>query len=191
MEALLSLDESLYMTINSEWHNGLLDMILIPFRHKLFWIPLYLFLLLFISMNYGKIAWVVLLGLFMTIAISDGMSSQLIKKNVKRIRPCHMEKLSPIKRVPCSHGYSFTSSHATNHFAIGTYLFLLFAFSKWRWFFLGWAGLIAYAQVYVGVHYPLDVLVGGMLGGLIGLFCYHLYDYLLANLGNRSMRLIT
>jgi len=190
MEALLSLDESLYMSINSEWSNGLLDTILVPVRNKLTWIPLYLFLLFFIMLNYGKIAWVVLLGLFMTIGISDAMSSKIIKKSVKRIRPCHQEHLDPVQRVPCTNGFSFTSSHATNHFAIGTYVFLLFSFSGWRWLFLGWAAAIAYAQVYVGVHYPSDVLVGSLIGVVIGLFCFHFYDYLLRNMGRGQMSLV-
>jgi len=70
----------------------------------------------------------------------------------------------------CGSGYSFTSSHATNHFAFGVFVFLTMGkvLGKWKWAFIFWAGSVAYAQVYVGVHYPLDVLSGAMMGSLIG-----------------------
>ncbi len=156
--------------------NGFFDTILVPLRHKLFWIPLYLYLLSFIIINYKKTAILVLVGIVLTILISDGMSSQLIKKSIKRTRPCHQAELKPISRVPCSSGYSFTSSHATNHFALGTYFFLLFSFFKHRWLFFLWAAIIGFAQIYVGVHYPGDVIAGSLLGLLIGGLTFFIYQ---------------
>ena len=80
-------------------------------------------------------------------------------------------------RVDCGGGYSFTSSHATNHFALA--MFIIFTLGKknrWiRWGLILWAGSIAYAQVYVGVHYPLDVFIGSLLGILIGTFVASFY----------------
>lgn len=178
METLLSIDDSLYVFINSQLSNGFLDLILVPLRHKLFWIPLYLLLITYVCVNYKKQAGVVFIGILLTILLSDTLSSKLIKKNVKRIRPCHVEQLDPIKRVPCSNGYSFTSSHATNHFAIGTFFFLLLSFTGYKWLFIFWAGIISFAQVYVGVHYPFDVAFGSLLGILIGHFSFWLYNQL-------------
>ena len=168
MEALLSFDESLFSLINSGLSNELFDTLLVPLRHKLTWIPLYLFILVFIGVNFGNLKGIAIIGLLLTVALSDTMSSKIIKKSVQRTRPCHIEELAPVKRIPCSPGYSFTSSHATNHFAIGTFLMCLFRFTKKRYLFLVWAGLIAFAQVYVGAHYPLDVICGALLGLLIG-----------------------
>jgi undecaprenyl-diphosphatase len=70
----------------------------------------------------------------------------------------------------CSGGYSFTSSHATNHFGLALFLFITLqsVFKKWRYLFLFWAATICYGQVYVGVHYPLDVLCGAILGSATG-----------------------
>lgn len=176
MEALLSIDDQLFMLVNGKMSNGLFDTLLVPLRHKLFWIPMYLALITFFLMYYKKQAWLVLAGIALTISISDTISSQVIKKSVKRIRPCHEISLKPIKRIPCSHGYSFTSSHATNHMGQGMFLFLLFSFWKLRWLFLVWAAVISFAQVYVGVHYPIDVSVGMIIGGLIGFISYQIYN---------------
>jgi undecaprenyl-diphosphatase len=70
----------------------------------------------------------------------------------------------------CSGGFSFTSSHATNHFGFAMFVFLTTkdVFGKWgRWLFV-WAATISYGQVYVGVHYPVDILFGALLGICIG-----------------------
>jgi len=178
IDSILAMDESLYVFINSHLSNGLFDFILVPLRHKLFWVPLYLFLISFIIHNYLKKSWLVFLGIIITMVLSDTMSSKVIKKSVKRIRPCHMEQLTPVKRVPCSNGFSFTSSHATNHFALGTFFFLLFSFTAYRFLFLVWAGVISFAQVYVGVHYPVDVICGALLGILIGFISFKFLQFL-------------
>jgi len=72
--------------------------------------------------------------------------------------------------IDCGGGFSFPSSHATNHFAVGVYLINIFI-KKFRWympFFILWAGIISYSQIYVGVHFPIDVIAGGLLGSAIG-----------------------
>ncbi|NNE26094.1 MAG: phosphatase PAP2 family protein [Saprospiraceae bacterium] len=175
IDTLLEFDQQLYILINQGLGSSVLDAILIPFRHKLFWIPLYLFILIFISVNFGKKRWLTYLFIALTITCSDTVSSKIIKPSVERIRPCHCPDLNPEIRIPCSQGYSFTSSHATNHFAIGTFLFFLFSFTKWRILFLFWAGLIGIAQIYVGVHYPGDILAGSLIGFLIGSSLFYFY----------------
>ncbi|MBT8190221.1 MAG: phosphatase PAP2 family protein [Bacteroidia bacterium] len=178
IETLVNIDETIFQWINSDLSNTVFDAILVPFRHKMFWIPLYLFLILFISVNFNREKWLIFAMIGLTVLISDTSSSKIIKNNVERIRPCHVVELNPVSRVPCSQGYSFTSSHATNHFAIGLFFFGLFSFTKWKWLFIAWAGIIAFSQVYVGVHYPFDVLAGGILGILIGIMTLRLYRFL-------------
>lgn len=175
MEILLKLDESLFCLINQGMSSNLLDSILVPLRHKLFWIPIYLFLIIFIYLNYLKSRWLIFAFVAVCIFSSDFASSKLIKNSVKRPRPCHVEKLDTIHRIPCSNGYSFTSSHATNHFAISSFLFMIFGFWNRRWLFLLWAGIIGFAQIYVGVHYPFDVIIGAFLGMGIGFLVYFAY----------------
>jgi len=134
--------------------------------------PFYLFLISLVWINFPKKAIFFLLSMVLCIFLSDTISSEWIKKSVKRIRPCKQEVLAQEVQllVHCGSGYSFPSSHAANHFALS--VFLMIGLGKiWRWIkipLLIWAGLISFAQVYVGVHFPLDVIGGAILGALIG-----------------------
>ena len=168
MEAILTLDEQLFRLINGQWHNDFLDWILPYWRDKKFWYPFYIGLMAVILYQFRLKGIYLLLALFVTVGIADLVSSKVLKKTVKRVRPCNDPEIKDdvLLLVGCGKAYSFTSSHATNHFAIGTFLALTLGlyFKRWRWLFYLWAASIALAQVYVGVHYPLDVLVGAFLG---------------------------
>ncbi len=170
LETILHWDVMVFEFINGQMHFGPFEELFILFRNKYFWMPLYLFLIAFIFMNFRQSKWLIFGLIALTIGTSDTVSSRIIKSSVQRQRPCQqVDNLPAIQlRIPCSTGYSFTSSHATNHFAIA--FFLLFLFRRWRfkWVFVVWAGLIAIAQVYVGVHFPVDILCGAIIGALIG-----------------------
>lgn len=182
LDTLLEWDQWLFHIINYDWHNGLLDVIMPYWREKKLWIPLYLIIGGFALYRYRLKGLYFILAAALTIAIADPVSSQLIKKNVQRDRPCREASLQQEVNllIPCGGGYSFTSSHATNHFAIGVFLFLTIGqlFRSWRWLFLVWAASIAFGQVYVGVHYPLDVTAGALVGSLIGWLVCILYKNL-------------
>ena len=168
-----SLDIAVFYWINTGWSNPVFDVLLPLFREKLLWAPFYLFILAFVLQNcpYSK-ALPVLLGLVLTVGLSDFTSSTIVKKNVQRVRPCNDPEMQAmaIQRISCGSGYSFTSSHAANHFAVAMYLGLLFGrLGSWvRPALMSWASLIALSQVYVGVHYPGDILCGALLGLIIG-----------------------
>ncbi len=169
LELLIEWDQWLFGLLNGHWHNSLLDVIVPYWRAKETWIPLYLILLLLIGKDRGfKTIWV-LLVIGLTIALADQVSSEWIKKTIERPRPCSPHGLATVRLLVehCGSGFSFTSSHATNHFALAMQLFLIFRLTWNKIYFLLlflWAGLIAYGQVYVGVHYPLDVFSGAILG---------------------------
>jgi len=113
----------------------------------------------------------------MTAGISDVISSRVVKPQFERLRPCRQENMEVVLRARCGSGFSFTSSHASNHFAVAVF-FMLTIGRMYRWsriLWLIWAGMIALGQVYVGVHFPLDVLAGAFLGSLIGLTVYRVY----------------
>ena len=175
-------DEQWFWLINREWRSEWLDVIMPYWRHKLFWMPFYFFLAAFLWFNFRQKALYFLLGAALTIGIADMTSSQLIKKSVERLRPCNDQELKEEVNllVRCGGGYSFTSSHATNHFALAFFFLLTLGrrMGGWRWLFLFWAASIAYGQVYVGVHYPVDVLVGAMIGSMIGIGVAFLYKSL-------------
>ncbi len=173
MSTLIELDQELFFIINQNWQNAFFDAVLAYWRNKYFWIPLYLFMLSFILINLKWKGWYMILGIALTIGIADTTSSKLIKPTIKRLRPCRDLEIKDQVHVivHCGSGYSFTSSHATNHFALATFLILtLGAVFKWiRIPLLLWAATISIAQVYVGVHYPLDIIGGALLGTLIGI----------------------
>lgn len=173
LHTILQGDYWLFSRINQDWTCSFLDTVFLFMREAELWVPFYLFLLVFITMNFGKKGWLWSLYLIMTVIISDLISSHLIKDYlVFRLRPCNNALWADSMRFLanyCPESSSFTSSHACNHFAMALFIFsTLRHTTPWWTLVLVWAFLISYAQVYVGVHYPLDVLCGGILGSLIG-----------------------
>ncbi|MEM7106210.1 MAG: phosphatase PAP2 family protein [Bacteroidota bacterium] len=172
LDQLIIWDHYFFDLVNGLWKNNLLDTIFPFWRHKLVWIPVYVFIFSFLLINFKKQGmWIIFFAL-LTITFSDMASSKVIKPLVNRDRPCHTSQRTSETNVliRCGPGKSFPSSHATNHFGLA--LFLIFVLGKrFRWItlpLLFWAGSIAYGQVYVGVHYPFDAIGGAVLGGLIG-----------------------
>ncbi|MCG8326402.1 MAG: phosphatase PAP2 family protein [Chitinophagales bacterium] len=172
LETILQLDQELFFIVNGEWHVPWLDAIMPYWRDKKFWIPLYIVLSAFLFIKYRLKGLYFILAVALTVGVADTVSSKLLKKSVKRVRPCNdVEIQADVALLAgCGKGYSFTSSHATNHFAIALFIASSLGLIYWwaRWPFIIWAGSIAFGQVYVGVHYPLDVICGAILGSLIG-----------------------
>jgi membrane-associated phospholipid phosphatase len=178
MSDLLELDYIVFHWVNTEWTNPLLDTIMPLLRKEIFWAPLYVFLMAFSFINFGKKAYWFVLFALLTVGTTDYISSHVVKKSVQRIRPCNsIHDFEVIERVRCGNGFSFTSSHATNHFGLATFLFYTIGtlFRRRRGWLFVWAGAISVAQVYVGVHYPLDIIGGTILGLLLGKFWAILY----------------
>jgi len=170
---LQQLDTALFLKINRELSNGFFDVLMPLLRNRFFWSPLYLFMIVFFIVQYKKQGYYLILGVLLTFGVGDMTSSRLIKPHAERLRPCNDPRLSAqmISRVPCGSGYSFPSAHATNHFAIALFLISIF-YRRWKAILplgLLWAASIAFAQIYVGVHYPIDTIVGALLGTCIGL----------------------
>lgn len=175
MDRVLHLDYQLMLVINGYFVHPYMDTFLLFMRESVFHIPLYVFIILFaFSALKGKGSLWLFAGIALIICC-DLISSHVIKDLVARPRPCRDPFMAANIRLLaryCGGNGSFTSSHAVNHFAFATYVFFtLKSFSPWFKLLFIWAGLIAYAQVYVGVHYPSDVLVGALLGSLFGWLC--------------------
>lgn len=175
---LYNIDAQIFHWINSDLSNALFDFIMPWLREKKTWIPLYIVLAVFLIYKYRRTGLFMILFTILTVSTSDMVSNYGFKKTFKRLRPCKTEMTMPvIKRVPCGSGYSFTSNHAANHFAIATFLGLLFGYKRKLVFygFYTWAFSIAFAQVYVGLHYPSDIIGGGLLGAAIGFLWFIAY----------------
>ncbi|WP_158826409.1 phosphatase PAP2 family protein [Mucilaginibacter lacusdianchii] len=176
---LLELDRTWFYFINHTLSNPLFDWVMPWLRNPKFWIPVYIFIIAFSIWKYkARGAWLIVC-LAITVGVADFGSASIIKKLAQRNRPCRDSALATTitSRVPCGTGYSFPSTHASDHFAMSIFLSLVY-YRKWRWVWFWtiiWATLVCFAQVYVGVHYPIDVLTGAAFGTLIGLLFARLF----------------
>jgi undecaprenyl-diphosphatase len=174
MQSLIKWDQLILKQINAEWHNSFLDWLLPFLRNSDMWVPLYFFLLLFGLINFKKTGWWWVLAAVSTAILGDLISSHLIKPNFFRVRPCHEPAIADwIRILPGLYrpqSSSFTSSHATNHFAMAMFFYATLKdhIGKWALLFFIWAAVICYAQMYVGVHYPTDIIAGALIGLMIG-----------------------
>jgi len=162
-------DQELFFLIHQLEFPPLVESFFVYARNKYIWIPLYIFWIVLLSIRKKSRIWIYLLGVVACVALSDGVSSRILKPTVERLRPCNaMEQVD--ERVICGSGYSFPSAHATNHFAIAFLLILYFWPLRplYTGLLLGWAGVISFSQIFVGVHYPIDILTGALLGSMIG-----------------------
>jgi len=172
LQQLVYIDYEVLLLVNRVGIHPVLDKLTLFMRESIFHVPLYLFILIYVVQLYGKkgIWW--FLGAISLIAFSDLISSHFIKDYFNRPRPCRDPNMIHYLRFLakyCGANGSFTSSHAVNHFAFAAYAyFTLGKISPWFKYLFVWAAFIAYSQVYVGVHFPSDVLVGGLLGMLFG-----------------------
>lgn len=177
---MLELDQAIFQWINTGWDSAILDAVLVPIRSKYIYIPLYIFIIAFSLINFRRAGYYFVVFLILTVGVADLVSNYGFKHTIERPRPCHVLRGADIDvRVRCGSGYSFTSNHAANHFGMSVFMFLVLGrlgVGRWRWALLLWAATIALAQVYVGVHYPSDVLAGALLGTLVAWLMFLLYQ---------------
>ncbi|MFT7362977.1 MAG: undecaprenyl-diphosphatase [Algoriphagus sp.] len=170
IEKLKAIDEKLFIWLNS-FHADWLDPIVFQMTETVTWIPFYGILIYFIYRADHKGIWWVLGGAALTILISDQVTSGLMKPFFERLRPCHEERLGGVihNYGRCGGLFGFVSSHAANTFAIATFLNLKIRdnLPYLKWIFL-WAFIISYTRIYLGVHYPFDILLGAVIGVAAG-----------------------
>ena len=179
LETLENIDTNLLLLINS-WHNPTFDVAMWWISDSLFGVPFYI-LFFGISVHFfglKKAIYIILVGA-LAVGLADLASKFLFKEVFLRYRPSHNLNIkNQLHLLHDYHGgmYGFVSSHAANMFAIATSLGLFFSHKNKLILplLLLWAGLIAYSRMYLGVHYPADIFVGGLLGATIGLTLYKL-----------------
>lgn len=162
-------DQDLFLFFNHRLANPVFDAVLPLLRNPFFWAPFYLFILCFALLNWGRRSLWWSLAFVCTFALTDLAGQHLFKETIHRLRPCNDPLFSTEVRLlaqACGGGYSFVSNHAANHFGLATFMVcsLQRIFGRWLYTLYLWAALVSFAQIYVGVHYPLDVAGGALLG---------------------------
>ena len=193
-DGFINWDRKVFRTINGDWSNSFFDAVLPWLRQPYIWVPLYLFVLILVVVNHRKNSGWWIIFFIITVAMADMIGTYVFKHNVQRMRPCFDPELAGYIRLrikECSGGYSFTSNHAANHFGMATFFFITLRklLPRWAWLGFPWAFAIIYSQVYTGVHYPLDVICGALLGIISGLFTGYTFNkqFGFAIFGNQSI----
>lgn len=170
---------AVFFFINKNLQHPLIDTSALLVRQAYTWIPLYLFFLLFFILNFRRHTSALIFLTLLTFAITDYTSASILKPWIGRLRPCHNPQINSIINniSGCGGVFSMPSSHASNHFGLATIWYLCIqqiTGQKWWWLWI-WAAAVGFSQIYVGVHYPADILAGTVLGLLSGWFTYYLF----------------
>lgn len=181
MQEIIQLDKELFIYLNNlgttQW-----DEFWKFISYKYNWIPFYIVLLFIIWRNFGWKQTVLIIFLTVLMVVATDQITNLVKILTKRPRPCFTDEFEGLMRpIGCERRgmYGFTSAHASNHFALAVFLGCILR-AKFKWVLpvmLVWASFIAYSRIYLGVHFPLDIICGSLVGIIIGFLFYRLYRY--------------
>ena len=182
MEALSTIDSDLFLFLNG-LHADWMDGVMVLITQMWVWLPLYLLLIYWTVKQYGKRCWWIFLALALVVLCSDQLSAHVCKPLFQRLRPCYNADLQDLIHLPkgmAGGQYGFVSSHAANTFAIAA--FLTAALRKnYKWMGIAlylWAFISSYSRIYIGYHYPGDILCGAVLGILVGLTLWKVFQLL-------------
>ncbi len=172
MEEIILEDKQAMIFLNN-LGSSTFDPFWILVSEKWFWIPLYIIFLYFLYKNfYKKSLFYILLFVALGITASDQITN-IFKFGFERLRPCHDPSLEGLLReVKCGGKFGFYSAHSSNSFFVATYLTILLGkkIKQLPYFLFVWAAIVAYSRVYLGMHFPGDLIVGAIMGILLALF---------------------
>lgn len=172
LESLKAIDESLFFLLHEIGHPHLNDFMW-WMSNRYIWFPMYALLIFRLYKTHGKTFYHPLIMLILVVLITDQVTASLMKPFFERLRPCHHPEIAPLVKLVgnCGGKYSFASSHAANTFGLASLFFFYERFfSKVGFLLILWAAVVSYSRVYLGVHFPGDILVGGLIGLLTGYF---------------------
>ncbi len=171
IEFLDALDKELFLFLNG-FHSPFIDQVMFRLTNQLTWIPLFLFIIYKLIKNFRWETLWILLGVAIVITLSDQLVSGFMKPFFERLRPSHAYDLQALVHTVNGYQgglYGFASSHAANSFGIAVFLWQVTRDKiHWIWVMFAWAILFSYTRIYLGVHYPGDIITGGLLGAGFG-----------------------
>ena len=178
IERLINLDINVFLWLNSH-HTPFWDSVMWLVSGKIQWAPLYLLLLAYIIYRYKWQSISIIIAVIIAITLADQLAVKAFKEVFERLRPSHNPDIENLVHIVNNYRggvYGFVSNHAANSFALAVFMSFLL---KKRFFtiaILFWAALVSYSRIYLGVHYPGDILGGALLGLLIGWLVYYLFN---------------
>ena len=189
LQTLIDLDKEIFLALNG-LHQPWLDNFMFWVSDTEIWFPLYA---IFIGMMIKSFKWDaiwLLLAIALLITLTDQITSGFMKPFFGRFRPTHDPEIGHLVHTVNNYRggtYGFASSHASNTFGLISFLWLVFK-EKYHWFkwLFAWAALVAYSRIYLGVHYPGDIVVGGLIGIFLGWCIFKTYSWLLIKYGKRQ-----
>ena len=180
METLSNLDSDLFLFLNG-LHTDWMDKVMVLLTDMWAWFPIYLLLIYWTIKQYGKRCWWVFLAIVLVVLCTDQLASHVCKPVFQRLRPCYNADFQDLIHLPkgmAGGKYGFVSSHAANTFGIAAFLTpALRKYRPWTAIVLYlWAFISSYSRIYIGYHYPGDILCGALLGMLIGLILWKAFQ---------------
>ncbi|MCF8235951.1 MAG: phosphatase PAP2 family protein [Bacteroidales bacterium] len=173
LEQLIEIDKELFLYLNG-LHKPFLNQLMFYISEKWIWVPLYAFFVYLMWTRYRKHFWITLIGAAVLVTLSDQIHLHLFKNAFERLRPTYDPAIQHMVHTVNNYRggqYGFVSGHATNSFAVATFVSVLLA-GKYKWLtplVLFWAALVSYSRIYLGVHFPGDILGGMLLGSFLGI----------------------
>ncbi|MDX2442800.1 MAG: phosphatase PAP2 family protein [Bacteroidales bacterium] len=180
IEFLDKLDKSIFLFLNGI-HSPFWDNLMYWISGDTSWLFLYIILLIGLAIKYRWRMIFVVLAVALVITASDQFSVHFFKEIFMRLRPCHDPEISGLVHIVndhCGGKFGFVSSHAANTFALAMLTSGLFKNKYFTWFIFAWATIVSYSRIYLGVHYPGDIIGGALLGIFLGWVVFLLYQYL-------------
>lgn len=191
MNWLIEWDKELFVVLHSMGSENW-DGVMVWVTRKTSWFPFYGLIISFIFIKFKRERWLIFVAVALLITITEQLASGLFKPLVERLRPCHDPSLAAFIRTVdgCGNSFSFFSAHASNTFGLATFIRLLLRDQgnlKWIGIIMiFWAAFVSYSRIYLGVHFPLDILSGALCGVLSAMAIYRIYTFSCAKVLQKS-----